>query len=450
MIHMRLSDAARWSCGQHLGMDVEFNGVSIDSRNIGNGMLFVALRGEHCDGHQFIDAAQANGAVAALVSRPLPTTLPLLVVEQPRQALAELASVWRSFFDIPLIGVLGSNGKTTVKEQIATILKQQTQNQILVSQGNQNNALGVPLSLLRLSSRHTGAILELGANQPGEIAFLGEIAKPDIAVMTNAGFDHLAGFGGREGSALANSEVFDTMSPKGIAVLNADDDCLPIWQKQAGTRTQILFGFNAQADVCGEWQPRFNGADLRIDSPWGRINTRLHLLGRHNALNALAATTACLMLGIDKEWVAQGLTAMRPVAGRLQSHLGAGGARIIDDTYNANPSSLAAALDVMKTIAGPKILVLGDMAELGEEATSWHIWAGQAARAAGITQLFPIGELAGLAAESFGAEENHFADTQALISILRPRLKPGVTVLVKGSRCMKMEHIVAEIWRRSR
>lgn len=450
MIHARLSDAARWSGARHVGTDVEFNGLSADSRKISKGMLFVALRGEHYDGHQFIDEARTQGAVAALVSTPVATSLPLLVAEQPLHVLAELAAVWRSLFDIPLIGVLGSNGKTTVKELIATILRQEAGYRVLATEGNQNNALGVPLSLFRLGSQHNVAILELGANQPGEIAFLGNIAKPNIAIITNAGLDHIAGFGGVEGAARANGEVFSAMDNNGIAILNGDDECLPIWQQQAETRTQIRFGFKPQADVLGDWQPQLDGCLLSIDSPWGRIDTRLNLMGQHNALNALAAATVCLTLGVDKERIAAGLAAMRPVGGRLQSRLGMGGARIIDDTYNANPSSLAAALETIRPLAGHKFLVLGDMAELGEESAKWHAWAGQAARAAGVSKLFTLGKLASLAADSFGNEDHQFADSLALITALRPHLKPGVTVLVKGSRCMNMEQIVSEIWHRCR
>lgn len=445
MIYARLSDVARWSGAKHIGRDVEFNGLSIDSRRIVKGMLFVALRGERSDGHQFIDDARANGAVAALVSKPLPTSLPLLVSEQPLHVLAKLAAVWRNRFDIPLIGVLGSNGKTTVKELIAAILGQDARYRFLATEGNQNNALGVPLSLFRLSYRHNFAILELGANKPGEIAFLADMTKPNIAIITNAGLDHIAGFGGIEGAARANGEVFSAMERNGIAILNDDDECLPIWQRQAGTHSQIRFGFKPHADVFGTWQPSLDGDLLTIESPWGRIDTRLQLIGQHNALNALAAATVCLALGIDAEMVAAGLAAMRPVNGRLQSRLAIGGARIIDDTYNANPSSLSAALEAMASMTGTKILVLGDMAELGDQALEWHRWAGQAARDAGISRLFTLGELAGLAYESFGEGGEHFADMPQLIAALHLQLKPGVTVLVKGSRCMAMENIVSEL-----
>ena len=446
MIHARLSDAAQWSGAEHFGQDAEFSGINIDSRRVSPGTLFVALKGAHHDGHDHLDEAHSRGAVAAFVARPVPASLPLLVAEDTVPALGRLAAAWRRRFQLPVIAVLGSNGKTTVKELIAAILRQQEGDAVLATQGNQNNALGVPLTLFRLGPSHRAAILELGANGYGEIAPLSEMAKPDIAVITNAGLDHLAGFGGCEGAARANGEVFSVMAGNGIAVLNGDDECLPIWRQQAGERLCIHFGFKSGADVLGNWQPRFDGGDLIIESLWGRIQTRLRLMGRHNALNALAAAAACLVLDIEPETIAAGLAAVRPVAGRLQSRSGAGGAHIIDDTYNANPSSLAAALDTLATVPGKKILVLGDMAELGDDADTWHDWAGQAARAAGVVALFAVGNLARLAAESFGEGTHHLTDGQALVKALLPRLQPGINVLVKGSRCMAMENVVAELF----
>jgi len=449
MIHARLSDAAQWSGAKHLGQDAEFSGINIDSRLVSPGSLFVALTGAHHDGHDHLDEAHSRGAVAAFVARPVPTSLPLLIAEYMVLALGRLATAWRRQFQLPVIAVLGSNGKTTVKEFTAAILRQRYGDSVLATQDNQNNALGVPLNLFRLNSRHRAAVLELGANGYGEIAALSEMAKPDIAIITNAGLDHLAGFGGREGAARANGEVFSAMNSNGIAVLNGDDECLPIWRQQAGDRLCLHFGFKSGTDVRGNWQPRFDGGDLTIESPWGRIQTRLQLMGRHNALNALAAAAACLVLDIEQEAIAAGLAAVRPVAGRLQFRLGAGGACIIDDTYNANPSSLAAALETLATMPGKKLLVLGDMAELGDDADTWHSWAGQAARAAGVVELFAMGDLAGIAAESFGEGAHHLTDDQALVKALLPRLRRGVIVLVKGSRCMAMESLVAELMHRT-
>jgi UDP-N-acetylmuramoyl-tripeptide--D-alanyl-D-alanine ligase len=445
MIHTHLSDAATWSGAELFGQDVKFSGVEIDSRKVSPGSLFVALAGAHHDGHDHLDEAQSRGAAAAFVARHVSASLPLLIAEDTVSALGRLAAAWRQQFQVPVIAVLGSNGKTTVKELITAILRQKEGDAVLATQGNQNNALGVPLTLFRLGSQHRAAILELGANGYGEIAPLGEMAKPDVAVITNAGLDHLAGFGGCEGAARANGEVFSAMNDNGIAVLNGDDECLAIWRQQANDRLCIHFGFKSGADVRGNWQPRLDGGDLTIESPWGRIQTRLHLMGSHNALNALAAAAACLALDIEPEKIATGLASLQPVAGRLQSRSGIGGARIIDDTYNANPSSLAAALDTLAAMPGKKLLVLGDMAELGDEADAWHGWAGQFARAAGVVALFAVGNLARHAAESFGEGAHHLTDSQSLVRALLPRLRPDVNVLVKGSRCMAMERIVAEL-----
>ncbi len=450
MIHVRLSDAARWSGAEFFGQDVEFSGIDIDSRRVSPGTLFVALKGAHHDGHDHLDEAQYRGAVAALVVRPVPTSLPLLIASETVPTLGLLAAAWRRQFQLPVIAVLGSNGKTTVKEFTAAILRQRDGGAVLATQGNQNNALGVPMNLFRLSSRHRAAVLELGANEHGEIKRLGEIVLPDIAIITNAGLDHLAGFGGCEGAARANGEVFSVMAGNGIVVLNGDDECLPIWRQQAGERLCIHFGFKAGVDVRGNWQPRLDGGDLTIESPWGRIQTRLRLMGKHNALNALAAAAACLVLDIEPEAIAAGLAAVRPVAGRLQSRTGVSGASIIDDTYNANPSSLAAALDTLATMPGKKLLVLGDMAELGDETDIWHGWAGQAARAAGVVELFAVGKRARLAAESFGEGAHHLPDGEALVKALLPQLQLGVNVLVKGSRCMVMESVVEELLHHNR
>jgi UDP-N-acetylmuramoyl-tripeptide--D-alanyl-D-alanine ligase len=445
MINTHLSNAAKWSGAELFGQDVKFSGVEIDSRKVSPSSLFVALAGAHHDGHDHLDEAQSRGAAAAFVARPVPASLPLLIAEDTVTALGCLAAALRQRFQLPVIAVLGSNGKTTVKEMIAAILRQKEGDAVLATQGNQNNALGVPLTLFRLSSQHRAAILELGANGYGEIAYLSNMAKPDIAVITNAGLDHLAGFGGREGAASANGEVFSAMAGNGIAVLNGDDECLAIWRQQAGDRPRLRFGFNPDVEVRGNWQPRLDGGDLTIESPWGRIQTPLHLMGSHNALNALAAAAACLALDVEPEKIAAGLASVQPVAGRLQSRFGACGACIIDDTYNANPSSLAAALDTLSTMPGKKLLVLGDIAELGDEADAWHGWAGQAARSAGVVALFAVGNLARLAAKSFGEGAHYLTDSQYLVRALLPRLRPDVNVLVKGSRCMAMERIVAEL-----
>lgn len=443
MIQARVSDLALWADVKQIGANVEFTGIDIDSRRLRQGSLFVALKGTYHDGHNYLDQAQANGAVAALVARPIPSSsLPLLIADDVVWSLGKLAAYWRQGFQIPMIAVLGSNGKTTVKELIAGILRQQHGEAVLVTKGNQNNAIGLPLTLFGLNQQHQAAVIELGASGPGEIYGLGEIASPNVAVITNAGLDHIAGFGGIEGAARANGEVFATMTSNGIAVLNGDDSCLAIWQQQAANLSCLRFGFNSTADVRGYW---LAGNQLKIDSPWGRIESRFYLMGKHNALNALAAAAVCLSQGVDPIMIEAGLSAAQPVTGRLQSVIGLGGAHIINDTYNANPSSLLAALETLVTFSGKKLLVLGDMAELGDDAKTWHQWAGRMARLMGIDQLLTIGELSAEAAASFGKEAEHFEDDSELVSALLPRLDAGVTVLVKGSRCMAMENIVSQL-----
>lgn len=446
MIHACLSDVALWTDCRQIGLDVDFSGIVIDSRQVSPGSLFVALKGEHHDGHNYLDQARVNGAVAALVARPMPSlSLPLLIADDVVCSLGQLAANWRQRFQIPMTAVLGSNGKTTVKALIASILRQQYGEAVLVTQGNQNNEIGLPLTLCGLNHQHQAAVIELGASRPGDIIGLGEIAKPNVAVITNAGLDHIAGFGGAEGAARANGEVFSAMNSHGIAVLNGDDSCLSIWQQQAANLNCLSFGFNSAVDVRGSWLPGMDGNQLHIDSPWGRIESRFYLMGKHNALNALAAAAVCLSQGIEPRMIEAALKSARPVSGRLQSLIGWGGAHIINDTYNANPSSLLAALETLVTFPNKKLLVLGDMAELGDDANTWHLWAGRMARLMGVDELFTIGDLSAKATASFGKAAYHFEDESELVTALLPKLDPGVTVLVKGSRCMAMENIVAQL-----
>jgi UDP-N-acetylmuramoyl-tripeptide--D-alanyl-D-alanine ligase len=445
MIHTQLSHAAKWSGSVLRGKDAEFTGIVIDSRQVTPGALFVALIGAHHDGHYYLDDAKSRGASCALVNHPVKTALPVLIAEDVVEALGRLAVVWRRSFQLPIIGVLGSNGKTTVKELTAAILRQQYGDAVLVTRGNQNNELGVPLNLLRLNSNYQAAVIEMGANSHGEIARLGNIAKPDIAVITNAGLDHIAGFGGAEGAARANGEIFATMGDKGIAVLNGDDEYMAIWRKLASKQTCLEFGFNPDVDVRGKWRPTLEGGELSIFSPWGNMTSHLPLMGRHNALNALAAATACLALGVELEAIVAGLASVYTVSGRLKPIISASGALIIDDTYNANPSSLKVALDTLSAMPGEKILLLGDMAELGDETENWHRWAGQAARSAGVSILFGLGQLAGFATESFGNQGYFFDESQLLLKALRPKIAVGSVILVKGSRCMLLENIVRQL-----
>ncbi len=451
MIRMRLSEAARVLEAEQTGADQEFLGVSTDTRSLRKDNLFVALQGPHHDGHNFIEQAHKAGAAAALVNRRTETSLASLVVSHTRLSLGKLASDWRRRFHIPLVAVTGSNGKTTVKEMTAAILNRR--GATLVTLGNLNNDIGVPLTLLRLGAMHRYAVIEMGANHAGEIAYLTQLARPTVALITNAGPAHLEGFGSIEGVAHAKGEIYSGLDEHGVAIINHDDLYSSLWRTLARNRRVLTFGLKPGADVTGEFVTLDGAARLRLHTPQGSIALQLKLPGRHNVLNALAAAAAALAAGASLEDVRAGLESMSPVHGRLESKPGVHGAHIIDDTYNANPSSLKAALDFVADLPAPRWLVLGDMAELGQEGAAHHAQAGREARARGIERLFAIGELSRFAVQSFGAGADHFTDQQRLADVVHMELAalntaPGptqVTVLVKGSRASGMEHVVAAL-----
>lgn len=433
--------------GQLLGGDRLFNAVSTDTRSIGRDDLFVALRGERFDGNAFVSAAQAAGAAAAIVDQPIaavPQNFPLIRVADSLLALQQMATAWRASFALPVLAVGGSNGKTTVKEMLASILAQA--GTTLATRGNLNNHIGVPLTLLRLSERDRYAVIEMGANRAGDIAQLLGFARPRIGLVTNAGAEHLEGFGSLEGVAQAEGEMFAGLTSDGIAVMNADDRYAALWRGM--TRAQIMsFGLAPHADVRAvDVRTLFNVQGFTthfvIIAPSGRTEVALKLAGMHNVTNALGAAAAALAAGAKLEQVAPGLAQMRPVAGRLQLKSAANGAVIIDDTYNANPSSMRAAIDVLATLPGRRWLVIGDMAELGEHAAAGHIEAGQHARAQGIERLLAIGQLASLSVEAFGAGAQWFPDADSLTRTLQGELTTDVHLLIKGSRVNRLERVV--------
>ncbi|MEO6696419.1 MAG: UDP-N-acetylmuramoyl-tripeptide--D-alanyl-D-alanine ligase, partial [Gammaproteobacteria bacterium] len=448
MIRMSLSEAARVLDAKHLGRDAEFAGVSTDSRALQRDNLFVALHGPHFDGHAFLTQAMQQGAAAVLVDRPVETALPGLRVQDTRIGLGQLAAAWRARHTMPLVAVTGSNGKTTVKEMIAAILGQR--GPLLVTQGNLNNDIGVPLTILRLESAHRHAVIEMGANHPGEISTLTRIARPTVALITNAGPAHLEGFGSIEGVARAKGEIYQGLSESGIAVVNADDAYAQLWRELAGAHRMMTFGLKNPSDVRAEWQAEAGGNSLQLITPVGAIEVKLPLPGRHNVMNALAAAAAALAAGAALADIKNGLEAMRPVHGRLQRTPGIKSAELIDDTYNANPASLQAALDVLAACATRKWLVLGDMGELGGDAALLHEQAGEKARAAGVEALYATGELSRHAVHKFGAGAEHFSDHVQLIAALTKKLEhenDGVTILIKGSRSARMEDVVAALCR---
>lgn len=441
---MQLSEVASVLGAQHLGDDVHFTGVCTDTRSVQQGELFIALQGERFDAHEFIAEAAASGAVAAIVSRPVEAGVPVLLVEDTQLALGKLASAWRRKFSIPVVAITGSNGKTTVKEMIASILR--VKGNPLVTQGNLNNEIGVPLTLLGMDASHSHAVIEMGANHAGEIAYLVSLADPDVGVVTNAMSAHLEGFGSLAGVAQAKGEMFEALAESDTAIVNADDQYADVWRERAQPAQVMSFGIEQAADVSAEeivfnaceWQTCFS-----MNTPQGQSDICLPLAGQHNVMNALAASAASLALGVSLEEVHDGLANMQNVKGRLRAQPAVNGGLLIDDTYNANPSSLQAGLDVLAMMPGKRFLVLGDMAELGEDSIALHKGVASQARQADVQFLYALGENSRHAVEAFGVGGEHFTDHESLISALTAEMDENSVVLIKGSRIMQMEHIVA-------
>jgi len=342
---------------------------------------------------------------------------------------------------LPLVAITGSNGKTTTKEMIAAILSRA--GKALATRGNLNNDIGVPLTLMRLDASYRHGVIEMGANHPGEIAYLVNITRPQVAVITNAGSAHLEGFGSIEGVARAKGEIYGALEADGVAVINADDAYADLWRALAAKCRVFSFGIDKPADVSAKWQGDVHGSHLHLHTPVGDAELNLALPGRHNVMNALAATAAALAMGVSLDGVVKGLEGLAPVGGRLQIREGINGATIIDDSYNANPVSLRAGIDVLAACQGRRYLALGDMGELGADAEQLHAEAGTYARQAGIDGVYATGPLSKGAVEAFGTGGHHFAEQQQLIAALKTELDSGVTVLVKGSRSSRMERVVA-------
>jgi len=440
---MTLAAAATVLQGTLSGIDAEFSGVSTDTRTLRRGDLFVALVGPNFDGHEFVNEAAGKGAIGALVSRDLSADIATLRVADTRLSLGQLAAHWRRQFRIPVIAVTGSNGKTTVKNMIAAILS--IAGPTLATQGNLNNDIGVPLTLLRLRPEDRYAVIEMGMNHPGEIDYLTKLASPTIALINNAAAAHLAGLGSVEAVARAKGEIYAGLDKGGVAIVNADDPYADLWRTLAAPHRIVSFGLDRPADISAEYQLDAAGSTIHLKTPHGGITMRLSLLGRHNVMNALAASSASLAAGVSLADIQAGLEKLKSVSGRLEVKRGWNGARVLDDTYNANPGSLAAGVEVLKAASGERVLVLGDMGELGEAARDIHRRVGLLARSLGIERLYAVGVLTQDAVEAFGQGAQHFDSHEALIENLRACLHGGVTVLVKGSRLMKMERVVAGI-----
>ena len=442
-----LAEFARLCGGRLAGADGAFTDVVTDSRTLKRGQLFVALKGENFDGNEFVGAALKAGAAGAVVSAEQPVKLTQIVVGDTQAALERAARAWRVPFAGPLVGVAGSNGKTTAKEMTAAILAQA--GDTLATRGNLNNHIGVPLTLLRLEPEHRFAVIEMGANRAGEVAALVALARPSIGMITNAGAEHLEGFGSLEGVARAEGEMVAGLTPAATAVLNADDEFVSLWRGSTPARV-VTFGVRHRADYGASDLRASVGADgfrthFRLNTPEGSAAIELALGGTHNVANALAAAAAAASAGATLTQIAAGLASVRAVPGRLQFKQSKGGAWLIDDSYNANPSSVRAAIEVLATLSGRKWLVLGDMGELGDYAADAHSGIGEFARAQGIERLYATGTLMARAVESFGAGARWYPDTLALGAAVDEALRtagPEVRLLVKGSRFNRLERVV--------
>ncbi len=414
--------------------------IERDSRAVQAGDLFLALKGERFDAHDFVPQVVGK-ASAALVARPVAADIPQIVVADVLAALGQFAAAWRQRFQRPLVGLTGSNGKTTVKEMLTAILS--LQGQTLATIGNLNNDIGMPLTLLRLRADDQFAVIEMGANHFGEIDYLTQIARPDVAILNNAGAAHLEGFGDIAGVSRAKGEIFNGLSAKGVAVINADDTYADYWLGLNPARKVLTFGINQPADVQGVIDTQIDAQNrFAVQFAGETVPVRLGVLGRHNQMNALAAAGAALALGVSLDTVRRGLESVRAVKGRLHPKTGIHGGLVIDDTYNANPTSAAAAVDVLAGLQGKKILVLGDMGELGNTGEQLHFAIGQQARAAGIDAIYTLGDLSAAASRAFGQPEQAFSDLAALLASVQTELTPDTSVLVKGSRSARMERVV--------
>jgi len=440
---MALSQATKILQGTLLGDNVDFSNISIDTRKLQAGDLYIALHGDSFDGHDYLDQAKQAGAVAAVVHKKVTTSLPVIKVENTRKALADLAANKRQNFAGKVVAITGSNGKTTVKEMVTAIVSKQ--GSVLATQGNFNNDIGLPLTLLRMQKEQF-AVIEMGANHLGEIKYLTTITQPDVALINNAGESHLEGFGSLKGVAQAKGEIYSGLSSDGVAVINSDDSFADYWLELIENKKIINYSMRDKtATAYGQWQQTDSGGCLIVVVNGNEIKINLSVYGLHNAMNALAAIAVAEALQIKHENIVKALNEFSAVKGRLNFHKVDSKLTIIDDTYNANPASLFAGIEVLSATPGEHWLVLGDMGELGEDEQRIHFDAGIKARKSGVSKLLTIGEASQHAVDAFGENAMKFSTKDELISFLKKHQSQELTVLVKGSRFMKMEQIVESL-----
>ena len=436
-----LSAAADMMQGKLHGADRDFDGVSIDTRSLASGELFVAISGPNFDGREFVAQAAGRGAAAAVVCTLTDTAISQIEVDDTRIALGQLGSAWRDQQDVRVVGITGSNGKTTLKELTAACLSQAATT--IATHGNLNNDFGVPLMLSRIGSEHRYAVIEMGANHAGEIAYLTSLAKPDVVAITNAGAAHLEGFGSIKGVSRAKGEILQGEKRPAVAILNADDDYFDYWQSCASDIEVISFGIDANADVSATAiELRGDASSFELRLPSGSTDIALPLAGLHNVRNACAAAAIAHALGVDAGHIKRGLESVVPVSGRLQALPGVNGVTLYDDSYNANPLSVVAAGEFIASLPGRTWLLLGDMAELGDDAKEMHRGVGAALRRAGVDRLAATGGLSTATVEAFGDGADWYPDVNALLDAVLPQIGADDVVLVKGSRSMRMERVV--------
>lgn len=443
---MMLSEITNALGAKMTGLDANVESVGIDSRNITKGQLFVGINGARFDGNAYAVQALEQGASAALVSDANTQAVPAVVVDDTRLAVGGLAKYWREKFALPLVAVTGSNGKTTVKEMIAAILTSAGA-EVLSTEGNLNNDIGMPLTLLKMRAKHSHAVIEMGMSHEKEIDYLTKIAQPNIAVVINAGTAHIGELGSQEAIARAKGEVFTGLTDDGIAVINADDKFYDYWKSLNKDKTVISYGFKAEADISAAFKLNSKGSEISLKTPRGDVDFHLGLLGEHNVSNALAASAVAMALGVSNTDIASGLSQFNNIKGRLNWLDGVHDAAVIDDTYNANPDSMKAAIDVLAEQDATCIFVMGDMGELGQDAEKMHADIGLYAKQKNVSRLFSVGELSQFASTAFGDSGQHFESVEHAVEAIKKNMHHGVTVLVKGSRFMKMEHIVNQIVR---
>ena len=436
-----LSAAAGFMNGTLHGSDQSFNGVSTDTRTLGKGELFVALQGPNFDGRDYLEQARARGAAGAVVNGLVEDDIAQITVSDSRRALGLLGAAWRQSLSPTVIGITGSNGKTTLKELVAACLSVAAPT--IATAGTLNNDIGMPLMLTRIEEAHRFAVIEMGANHAGEIAYLTAIAKPDVVVITNAAEAHLEGFGSIDGVARAKGEILSGEVRPRVAVLNADDHYFDYWCTLVEDVERVTFGIDSAADVhAADIESAAGMSSFTLRAPSGEIRASLPLAGRHNVRNACAAAAVAVSLGVGLADIKVALESVVPVEGRLRPLPGVSGVTIYDDSYNANPLSVVAAADFLATLPGTTLLVLGDMGELGDDAPRLHRETGEKVREAGVSRLMATGGLSRNTVDGFGEGAGWYASVEALVDALRAQIRPDMSILVKGSRFMQMERVV--------